>query len=117
MGSYHGYCVRQPQYTSTRTVDPSAVRKWAKFSEATERSLLEFHLPLSDTSAPCEIMGMQLMDEQQTVAFESSCLLAHAQFCSSMFTTSAVVKQKPHRNQNVLHDNPNRYSPQFSLTA
>lgn len=93
-GSYHDYCVRQHQHTSTLTIDSPAVREWAKFFEATDGSLPEFPLPLGDTSAPCEIMGVQLMDERQTAAFESVCLSAGARFCGGVFAISAVVEHE-----------------------
>ncbi len=39
-------------------------------------------------------MGVQFMDEQQIVAFASTCLSTNTQFCGGVFTISAVAEQK-----------------------
>ncbi|MBW0017750.1 MAG: acyltransferase [Mycobacterium sp.] len=91
-GSYDDYCVRQHEHCSSLTLDSPVVRKWTEFFETNEGSLPKFPLPLGDTSAPCEMIGVRLLDERQTAAFEDACRSVGARFCGGVFAISAVVE-------------------------
>lgn len=93
-GSYHDYCARQRQHTSALTLDSPEIRGWIKFFEDNDRTLPDFPLPLGDTSVHCDVMGMRLMDQRQTAAFESACMSAGARFVGGVFACAAVVEHQ-----------------------
>lgn len=93
-GSYHDYCTRQQEHLAGLTLDSPVIRAWAQFFESNDGCLPKFPLPLGDTSAPCEMMGVRLLDERQTLAFESACLSAGARFCGGVLAMSAVAEHE-----------------------
>ncbi|AXN44290.1 SL659 acyltransferase papA1 [Mycobacterium marinum] len=93
-GSYDNYCNRQREHISGLTLDSPVMSKWTEFFDNNDGSLPKFPLPLGDTSAQCEMMGVRLMDERQTLAFEAACMSAGARFCGGVFAISAVVQHE-----------------------
>lgn len=91
-GRYRDYCVRQHQFTSALTLDSPRVRTWVEFAESNDGSLPGPRLPLGDVSAPCAVMGLQLLDAQQTVAFESVCVAAGVRFSGGVFACAALAE-------------------------
>jgi mycolipenoyl-CoA---2-(long-chain-fatty acyl)-trehalose mycolipenoyltransferase / long-chain-acyl-CoA---trehalose acyltransferase len=91
-GSYHDYCARQHQFTSALTLDSPQVRAWIEFAEHNAGSLPDCQLPLGDVSAPSMIMSQQLLDAQQTAAFESACVAAGVRFCGGVFACAALAE-------------------------
>ncbi len=92
-GSYDDFCVRQREYTSALTVDFPEVRAWIDFAELNNGTFPKFSLPLGDLSVPCDgdLMGVTLMDEQQTDRFETACVQAGARFVGGMFACIALA--------------------------
>lgn len=88
-GSYRDYCVRQHQFTSALTLDSPPVRAWIDFAERNGGSLPDCQLPLGDVSAPSMIMSQQLLDAQQTAAFETACTAAGVRFSGGVFACAA----------------------------
>lgn len=91
-GSYNNYCVRQHRYASALTLNSPEVRTWIEFFENNEGTLPGWSLPLGDPMAPCEVIGVRLMDERQTAEFESACISAGARFCGGVFACVALAE-------------------------
>jgi 2'-acyl-2-O-sulfo-trehalose (hydroxy)phthioceranyltransferase len=92
-GSYDDFCVRQREYTSALAVESPEVRAWIDFAELNNGTFPKFPLPLGDPSVPCggDLMGVTLMDEQQTERFETACIAAGARFIGGMFACIAIA--------------------------
>jgi mycolipenoyl-CoA---2-(long-chain-fatty acyl)-trehalose mycolipenoyltransferase / long-chain-acyl-CoA---trehalose acyltransferase len=93
-GSYHDYCARQYEYTSSLTVNSEPVRAWIEFLENNGGTLPDCPLPLGDGSGPCDLLGVSLMDERQTAGFESACLAAGARFSGGVFACVALAEHQ-----------------------
>ncbi len=91
-GSYRDYCVRQHQYTSALTLNSPEVRAWVEFFENNDGTLPAWPLPLGDPMAPCEVVGVRLMDERQTAEFESACISAGTRFCGGVLACVALAE-------------------------
>lgn len=91
-GSYHDYCVRQHQYTSALTLDSPEVRAWVEFFENNDGTLPAWPLSLGDPMAPCDLIGVRLMDKRQTAEFESACISAGTRFCGGVFACTALAE-------------------------
>lgn len=93
-GSYDDYCVRQQRELSALTLESPKVRAWVEFFEKNNGTLPEFRLPLGEGPVPCDMMSVQLLDEQQTARFESACLAAGARFSGGVFACAALVEHE-----------------------
>lgn len=93
-GSYDDYCVRQHQRLSALTLESPEVRTWVDFFEKNNGTLPEFRLPLGDKPVPCDMLSVQLLDEEQTDRFESACLAAGARFSGGVFACAALVEHE-----------------------
>jgi hypothetical protein len=91
-GSYHDYCVRQHEYRSGLTLNSPEVRAWVEFFEKNDGTLPGCKLPLGDPAVPCDLIGVQLMDAQQTHEFESACISAGARFSGGVFACAALAE-------------------------
>lgn len=118
-GSYHDYCVRQHQHTSTLTSDSPEVREWAEFFKNNDGALPQFPLPLGDTSVHHDMMGVRLLDERQTAAFESACTSVGVRFCGGVFACAALVEHELSGNDSYYGIIPIdiRQSPVDFMTA
>jgi hypothetical protein len=92
-GSYADYCVRQREYTSALTADSPEVRAWIDFAERNDGTFPAFPLPLGDQSGPYagDLMGVTLLDGEQTHRFETACVAADARFVGGMFACIALA--------------------------
>lgn len=92
-GSYADYCARQREYTSALTVDSAEIRAWTDFAELNDGTFPAFPLPLGDQSVPCagDLLGVTLLDEDQTHRFEAACVGAGARFVGGMFACLALA--------------------------
>jgi hypothetical protein len=93
-GSYLDYCARQRQNASALTVNSPEVRGWVKFFEDNGGVLSQWPLPLGDVSVPCDLIGVQLLDERQTAAFESVCIAAGARFLGGVLACAALLQHE-----------------------
>jgi 2'-acyl-2-O-sulfo-trehalose (hydroxy)phthioceranyltransferase len=92
-GCYADYCVRQREYTSALTADSPEVRAWIDFAELNAGTFPAFPLPLGDQSVPYDgdLLGVTLLDEDQTHRFETACVAAGARFVGGMFACLALA--------------------------
>ncbi|OBH30112.1 acyltransferase [Mycobacterium sp. E342] len=92
-GSYADYCLRQRDYTAALTVDSPEVRAWIDFAALNDGTFPAFPLPLGDPSVPSagDLLGMTLLDEEQTHRFETACVAAGARFVGGMFACLALA--------------------------
>ncbi len=92
-GSYADYCLRQRDYTEALTVDSPEVRAWIDFAELNDGTFPAFPLPLGDPAAPYagDLLGVTLLDEEQTHRFETACVAAGARFVGGMFACLALA--------------------------
>ncbi|OBH82333.1 acyltransferase [Mycobacterium scrofulaceum] len=92
-GSYADHCVRQREYTSALTEGSAEVRAWADFAERNDGTFPPFPLPLGDQSVPYggDLLGLTLLDEEQTHRFEAACVGAGARFVGGMFACLALA--------------------------
>lgn len=93
-GSYDDYCLRQDQRLSALTLQSPQVRTWVDFFEKNNKTLPEFPLPLGDKPVPCDMLSVQLLDEEHTDRFESACLAAGARFSGGVFACAALVEHE-----------------------
>jgi len=58
------------------------VRNWVDFASSNDGTLPEFSLPLGDPNTPCggDLLVTQLMNAEQTAAFENACIAAGSRF-------------------------------------
>ncbi len=92
-GSYDDFCVRQRAYTSALTADSPEVAAWIGFAEANDGTFPAFPLPLGDRSLPCggDLLGVTLLDREQTERFDAACAAAGARFVGGMFACIALA--------------------------
>ena len=95
-GSYDDFCVRQYRFTSTLTAESPQVRAWTQFAESNDGSLPDFPLPLGDVSKPstADIVTMTMLDEQQTLRFESACTAAGARFIGGVLACCGLAEHE-----------------------
>jgi hypothetical protein len=95
-GSYDDFCVRQHQYLSSLTLESPQVRAWTKFAESNNGSFPDFPLPLGDPSVPCTagLLTETLMNEHQTIRFESACVEAGARFVGGVLACAALAEHE-----------------------
>ncbi|PQM44467.1 Trehalose-2-sulfate acyltransferase papA2 [Mycobacterium talmoniae] len=95
-GSYHDYCVRQHQQVSALTLESPEVRSWIEFAENNDGTLPQFPLPLGDPSIPCPgaMLTVELMDEPQTLRFESACMAGGLRFSAGVFACAALAEHQ-----------------------
>ena len=93
---YDDYCVRQHQFTSELTADSPLVHRWIDFATSNDGTLPEFSLPLGDPNTPCggDLLVTQLMNAEQTAAFENACLAAGSRFIGGVFAAAAVAQYR-----------------------
>lgn len=91
-GSYDDYCVRQQAGISALTSESPEIRQWIEFAESNGGTFPECPLPLGDASPTPGLMSAQLLDEQQTVGFESVCIAAGARFSGGVFACAALAQ-------------------------
>lgn len=95
-GSYHDYCVKQREFTSALTLDSPEVRGWIEFAEANDGTLPKFSLPLGDMAASKggALLTAELLDEDQTLQFESVCLAEGTRFSGGVLACGALAEHK-----------------------
>ena len=93
-GSYDEYCVRQHEYAAGLSVDSPPVRSWIDFATDNRGTLPHFPLPLGDPEVPSGggMLTVQLMDEQQTLQFESTCAAGGVRFSGGVFACAALAE-------------------------
>jgi mycolipenoyl-CoA---2-(long-chain-fatty acyl)-trehalose mycolipenoyltransferase / long-chain-acyl-CoA---trehalose acyltransferase len=96
VGSYNDYCIRQRKFVSALTLDSPQVRDWIAFAQSNNATLPQFPLPLGDRSVACQgdLLTVQLMDEGQTIRFESACTDAGSRFIGGVFAAAALAEQQ-----------------------
>src|SRR5574337_737819 len=96
VSSYHDYCARQHHYLSTLNLESPGVRAWIEFAENNDGTLPRFPLPLGDSSVSCSgaMLTVQLMDEQQTLRFESACMAGGVRFSGGVFACAALAEHQ-----------------------
>ncbi|MGF2945199.1 acyltransferase [Mycobacterium sp. Lab-001] len=92
-GSYDDFCVRQRAYTAALTPDSPEVVSWIGFAEANGGTFPAFPLALGEWSVPCggDLLGVTLLDREQTERFDSACTAAGARFVGGMFACIALA--------------------------
>lgn len=90
-GSYANYCVRQQHYTSGLTLESAEIGRWIDFFENNDGALPDCPISLGDGSGACDIMAVRLLDEQQTIQFESACTAAGARFSGGVLACTALA--------------------------
>jgi hypothetical protein len=92
--SYDDYCIGQHKQTAALTLESPQVRTWIEFARNNDATLPDFPLPLGDQSVPSSgaMVGVPLMDEQQTDRFESACTQAGARFSGGVFACAAQAE-------------------------
>lgn len=93
-GSYDDYCVRQHRELSALTLESREVRRWVDFFEENDGTLPQFPLPLGEGPVPCDMLSVQLLDEQQTARFESACVAAGARFSGGVFACAGLAEHE-----------------------
>jgi hypothetical protein len=90
-GSYDEYCLRQRRSAAELTRNSPQVRQWIEFAAGNGGTLPDFPLPLGDSSVPNTgaMIVVPLMDEDQTLRFESHCADAGARFSGGVFACAA----------------------------
>jgi hypothetical protein len=92
--SHDDFCMREKQLVSALTLDSPEVRKWIEFAENNGGTLPDFPLPLGDLSRATggDLVVDRLMDQEQTVAFESLCVEAGARVSGGLFACVALAQ-------------------------
>jgi hypothetical protein len=93
-GSHDNFCTREKQHVSALTLDSPEVRKWIEFAENNGGTLPDFPLPLGDLSVALggDLVIERLMDQDQTVEFESLCMESGARFSGGLFACVALAQ-------------------------
>jgi 2-O-sulfo trehalose long-chain-acyltransferase len=92
--SHDDFCMREKQQVSALTLDSPEVREWIEFAENNGGTLPDFPLPLGDLSRATggDLVVDRLMDQEQTVAFESLCVEAGARVSGGLFACVALAQ-------------------------
>jgi hypothetical protein len=92
--SHDDFCLREKHHLAALSVDSPEVRRWIEFADENGGTLPDFPLPLGDLSAPTggDLVVEQLMDKEQTVAFESLCTDAGARVSGGLFACVALAQ-------------------------
>jgi mycolipenoyl-CoA---2-(long-chain-fatty acyl)-trehalose mycolipenoyltransferase / long-chain-acyl-CoA---trehalose acyltransferase len=93
-GSYADFCHRQAAYTAALTLDTPEVRGWVEFFQRNNGTLPVFPLPLGDFSLTNtgDVMTVQLLDAQQSHAFEAACMDAGARYSGGVIACAAIAE-------------------------
>lgn len=92
--SHDDFCMRERQLVSELSPESPEVRGWIEFAEDNGGTLPDFPLPLGDLTQPAggDLLVEQLMDRDQTAAFESLCVAAGARFSGGLFACVALAQ-------------------------
>lgn len=95
-GNYSDFCVRQHQFTSALTPESPEIKAWRSFAGSNGGSLPEFPLPLGDPTQPCDaaMVTLTVLDEQQTVEFESTCMDSNARFVGGVLACCGLAQHQ-----------------------
>jgi mycolipenoyl-CoA---2-(long-chain-fatty acyl)-trehalose mycolipenoyltransferase / long-chain-acyl-CoA---trehalose acyltransferase len=95
-GSYDDFCHRQHRATSALTAQSPQIRAWTQFAEGNGGGMPHFPLPLGDVSTPtpADIVTVTMLDEQQTVRFESACTAAGARFVGGVLACCGLAENE-----------------------
>ncbi|ANW64642.1 acyltransferase [Mycolicibacterium murale] len=93
-GSYADFCHRQAAYTAALTLDTPEVRGWVEFFQRNDGTMPVFPLPLGDFSLTNtgDVMTVQLLDAQQSHAFEAACMDAGARYSGGVIACAAIAE-------------------------
>lgn len=95
-GSYDDFCIRQRGFTSALTLESPQVRAWTRFAESNDASFPDFPLPLGDSSQPCgaDLVTVAMLDQQNTMRFESACRAAGARFIGGVLACCGLAEHE-----------------------
>lgn len=95
-GNYSEFCVRQRQFTSALNPESPEIQAWRTFAEHNDNSLPGFPLPLGDPAQPCDaaMVTVTMLDENQTVDFESACTDANARFIGGVLACCGLAHRE-----------------------
>ncbi|CAJ1510851.1 condensation domain-containing protein [[Mycobacterium] holstebronense] len=95
-GNYSEFCVGQHEFTSALTQESPEIQAWRSFAESNDDSLPGFPLPLGDPTQPCPaaMVTATMLDEKQTVDFESACTDASARFIGGVLACCGLAQQE-----------------------
>lgn len=96
VGGYRDYTARQLQHVATATVDSPEIRDWISFARNNDGNWPSFPLPLGDTwsSSGGNFVTVELLDGEQTEAFETVCREAGARFSGGIMACAALAEHE-----------------------
>lgn len=95
-GNYSDFCLRQHQFTAALTPASPEITAWRSFAESNDGSLPGFPLPLGDPAQPCgaAMVTVPMLDERQTVEFESACMEVNARFVGGVLACCGLAQHE-----------------------
>jgi hypothetical protein len=90
---YGDFSARQRLHVNALTADSRPVKDWTDFAREADGDSPRFPLALGDTSATTtgRVIAMELLDAQQTEAFNNACRAAGARFSGGVMACAALA--------------------------
>lgn len=94
--SYIDFCRKQRQDANSLSLDDAKVHGWINFLKTNQGALPRFPLTLGDTtiSRSSNLITINLMDEQESFHFETTCSSSNATFFAGIIACMAIAENK-----------------------
>lgn len=94
--SYSGYSVRQREKAAALTLASPEIKEWIAFAQDTDGDWPSFPLPLGDAwaSSKGDLLTVDLLDAEETEAFDTVCCAAGARFIGGVLACTALTERE-----------------------
>ncbi|MFG1929258.1 condensation domain-containing protein [Mycobacterium sp. NPDC048908] len=96
VGGYADYTARQREHVSGMTMSSPEIKDWIEFAEDTDGDWPSFPLELGDTwaSNKGDFVTVELLNEDDTEAFDTACREAGARFSGGVLACAALAENQ-----------------------
>lgn len=96
IGGYRDYSARQQATIASMTLESREIRDWIDFARDVDGQWPSFPLPLGDNGATGagSFVEIELLDAEQTEAFDTACRAAGARFSGGVMACAALAEHR-----------------------
>lgn len=96
VGGYHDYTARQRAKVASMTLSSPEIKDWIAFAQDTDGDWPSFPLPLGDTwaSSRGDFVTVELLNGEETEAFDTACRDAGARFSGGVLACAALAEHQ-----------------------
>ena len=96
VGGYRDFTARQREKVAAMTLSSPEIKDWVEFAQDTDGDWPSFPLPLGDTwaSSKGDFVTVELLNEDDTEAFDTACRDAGARFSGGVLACAALAEHR-----------------------